>query len=115
LQQSGTPVTEDESANAVVGGTFRYRTSTDYPTLDPIKSASFAAQYHGAYVYSRLSRFKTGPGIDPSLLEVAEDSATTFETVDGLTYTYKLRPDSKFHTISAGERAGRWTPPTWYS
>lgn len=92
--------TDDESASAKVGGTFRYRTSTDYPTLDPYKSASFAAQYHGAYVYSRLSRFKTGPGVDPRDLEIADDAAMTYESADGLTYTYKLRPNMTFHTIA---------------
>lgn len=94
------PSTDDESPQAVVGGTWRYRTSTDYPTLDPFKTASFASQYHGAYVYSRLSRFKTGAGIDPGLFEIADDAATGFETADGLTYVYKLRPDNKFHNIA---------------
>ena len=96
LQTASTPVPDDESAQAVQGGNFRYASSTDYPHLDPFKTASFAAQYHGAYIYSRLLRFKTGPGIEPRDMEVADDAALTFETADGLTYIFKLRPDNKF-------------------
>ncbi len=94
-----TDTTVDETAQAVPGGTFRYRTSTDYPSLDPFKSASFAAQYHGAYIYSRLSMFKSGPGVDPNAFEVAPDAATSFEIPDGLTYIYHLRPNMKFGNI----------------
>lgn len=95
-----TDTTADESAGAIPGGTWRYRTSTDYPALDPFKSASFAAQYHGAYIYSRLSMFKSGPGVDPNSFEVAPDAATSFETPDGLSYIYHLRPNMKFGNVA---------------
>ncbi len=100
LQQSSQVAAGDETAEAKPGGTFRYRTSTDYPTLDPFKSASFAAQYHGAFVYSRLSALKSGPGVDPREYALSEDAATGFETADGLSYIYKLRPNNLYHNIA---------------
>jgi len=99
LQQSQQAASEDDSGQAVVGGGIRLRTAADYPTLDPFKSASFVAQYHGGFIYSRLSRFKTGPGVDAREFALVDDAATGFETADGLTYVYKLRPNNKFHNL----------------
>jgi peptide/nickel transport system substrate-binding protein len=100
VEQSSQAAQDDESAQAVAGGTIRLRNAQDYPTLDPFKSASFQAQTHGGFIYSRLSRFKTGAGVDPREFEVVEDAATSFETADGLTYVYKLRPNMAYHNVA---------------
>jgi peptide/nickel transport system substrate-binding protein len=100
LQQGQQQAQQDETAEGKPGGVYRYRTSTDYPTLDPYKSASFAAQFHGAFVYSRLLAFESGPGVDPRDYDLIGDAAQSWETPDGLTYIFKLRPNNRFHNIA---------------
>jgi peptide/nickel transport system substrate-binding protein len=97
---TGPRAVDAEDGNPVQGGTLRYRATGDYPTLDPFKSASFEAQYHGGFIHGRLLALKSGPGVDPRNYEVAPDVALSHETPDGLTHTFKLRPNTRFHNVA---------------
>jgi peptide/nickel transport system substrate-binding protein len=68
-------------------------------TLNPFENTNSRSQQFASFHYSRLFRFNSGP--DPSITlsrTPVPDLVTGYEaSVDGLTYTMKLRQDATFH------------------
>ncbi len=81
------------------GGTFKFFAWTeDPPTFDPHLNVSFRVQGFSAFFYSRLLMSKKGPGIDAQAYIMEGDLAESWQVgPDGKTYTFKLRPDTKWH------------------
>jgi peptide/nickel transport system substrate-binding protein len=70
------------------------------PHLDPHQTLTATLHTNGAGIaWSRLTKFKTGPGVDPDALTVVGDLAESWEQADDLTYVYKLRPGVKWHNL----------------
>jgi len=91
------PGPQDTTFEARPGGTYRAITTQDPPNLDPYLNTSFVIQtFIGGTVYSRLAKWATGPGIEP-LSQAVGDAAESWETPDGMVWTFKLRPNMKFH------------------
>jgi peptide/nickel transport system substrate-binding protein len=84
------------------GGTFRAHLFTeDPPTLDPYLNVSFRCQEFAAFFYSRLLMSKKGPGIPAQAYIMEGDLAESWKvSPDGLTYTFNLRPDAKWHNVA---------------
>jgi peptide/nickel transport system substrate-binding protein len=81
----------------VTGGTFNASQPSNPTGLDTHKNARVTTQQMIGGVQSRLFLYKTG--IDPTVAEshdVDYDLATTGESQDGQTWTFKLNPDAKF-------------------
>ncbi len=98
-QPSGAPPASSGGAGGQatpkLGGTFNASVSYN-PTLDPQK-ASASPQLMVSGVYSRLFRFQTST--NPKTLynhDIENDLAVSAETPDGVTWTFKLRPNAKF-------------------
>jgi peptide/nickel transport system substrate-binding protein len=88
---------QDTTSQARAGGEYRIIQTQDPTNFDPNRSTSFTAQGVAAHYYSRLLKFETGPDIVP-LSKVTGDAAESFEVADNAqTWTFKLRPDMKFH------------------
>src|SRR4051812_26008423 len=81
------------------GGSFRFFAWTeDPPSLDPHINVSFRTQGFAAFFYSRLLMSKKGPGIPAQAYIMEGDLAESWQVgPDGKTYTFKLRPDAKWH------------------
>jgi peptide/nickel transport system substrate-binding protein len=85
-----------EATNVTKGGTF---TSTagdvqSFTTVGPLGAPDSVAAAHG---YSRLVKQKVYKYPEEALPTAAPDAATSWEaSPDGLTYTFKLRPNFKF-------------------
>ncbi len=96
----------DETKDAVPGGTYDSVVASDITgTLDPMISPSFTTvDYMGGTIYQILLRGNSGPGIDPRSDEGREIRgmlAEKFEVADdNVTYTFKLRPNVKFHNVA---------------
>ena len=90
---------EDTTKNAKKGGTLKTYITTDVGSWDPyLRGAWFGTL--GAVVFSRLTIVKPGAG-GPSNGDVAGDLAEGWETSpDGLTITFKLKPNAHFHTVA---------------
>ena len=81
----------------VYGGTLNWFTDSNPTGLDPHKNARVTTMRMIGGVQSRLFMYKTG--LDPKVCEshdVEGDLALTGESVDALTWTFKLRPDARF-------------------
>jgi peptide/nickel transport system substrate-binding protein len=50
-------------------------------------------------VYSRLLKYQTGPDVVSSHIPVG-DAAESWEQIDPITYTFKLRPNVNFHDVA---------------
>jgi peptide/nickel transport system substrate-binding protein len=87
------------AAGPKTGGTFRFFAWTeDPPTLDPHLNVSFRVQGFAAFFYSRLLMSKKGPGIPAQAYIMEGDLAESWQIgPDGKTYTFKLRPEAKWH------------------
>ncbi len=87
------------AANVKTGGTFRfYAWTEDPPTFDPHLNVSFRVQGMAAFFYSRLLMSKKGPGISAQAYIMEGDLAESWQVgPDGKTWTFKLRPDTKWH------------------
>jgi peptide/nickel transport system substrate-binding protein len=83
------------------GGSFRfYMWTEDPPSLDPYLNVSFRCQEFAAFFYSRLLMSKKGPGIPAQAYVLEGDLAESWKVSDdGLTYTFNLRPDAKWHNL----------------
>ena len=96
-----TPTPSDPFANAKRGGTYKTTWTGDPPTLDPYGNLSFLTKGYAAYIYSRLFKYNSGPGVKQSDLQPVGDLAESAEaSPDGLVWTIKLRPGAKFHNVA---------------
>jgi peptide/nickel transport system substrate-binding protein len=88
----------NEEAPQQRGGTVNQRQGGDLPSIDPYRQIAGIGQSFAGHLFSRLVQYKTAPGLDPGLAEKAPDAAASWEVSDGgLTYTFKIRPNLKFH------------------
>lgn len=73
--------------------------TADPPDLDPYLNTSFRSQEFAGLFYSRLLKFDTGPTIKPNSFIPIPDLAEALPEVskDGLTYTFKIRKNAKWH------------------
>ncbi|PFG73172.1 ABC transporter substrate-binding protein [Tepidiforma thermophila] len=98
-QATSTPA--DPFANAKRGGTYRITFTGDPPSIDPYGNLSFLTKGYSAYVYSRLFKYNTGPGVRQADLRPVPDIAESAEaSPDGITWTIKLKPNVKFHNVA---------------
>jgi peptide/nickel transport system substrate-binding protein len=90
-----------ETGQPKPGGTLNVIQRANAP-LDPHLNSTFTAQTLAGYVQARLLKFKTGPNPDVAAsYEIEGDLAESVETTpDGMTVTYKLRPNAKFQDIA---------------
>jgi peptide/nickel transport system substrate-binding protein len=98
---SGRIVTEAQSETPVRGGTLAWSLGGNPPSLDPHRGVSVNTTYLASGVMSRLFRLKTS--WDPATAynqEIEPDLGLSYESPDGLTWTYKLRPDATFHNVA---------------
>ncbi|MGH2599441.1 MAG: ABC transporter substrate-binding protein, partial [Dehalococcoidia bacterium] len=86
---------EDTTAQAVPGGMYQVLTTADATNLDPLASPSFTANAVGAWMYSRLLKYKVGL-VDPATGEVEGDLAQSFEQPDPTTVIFKLHQTAVF-------------------
>ncbi len=97
---SASPTVVDPFANVKRGGTYSVSAAGDAPTIDPMGNTSFQTRTFATYVYSRLYRFKTGPGFGAGDVVPEGDLVQTAETTpDGLKWTLKLK-NAKFHNVA---------------
>ncbi len=96
-----TPTPVDPFAGAKRGGTYKLDQAGDPPTIDPYGNLSFLTKGFTAYIYSRLFKINTGPGIKRADLQPVGDLADSAEaSPDGLVWTVKLRAGAKFHNVA---------------
>jgi peptide/nickel transport system substrate-binding protein len=92
--------TTDVLANVTRGGTFATSITSDPPTLDPYVNPATNTKLFAAHVYSRLYKYKTGPGLAAADASVVGDLAAGAEaSADGLQWVVKLRPNATFHNV----------------
>jgi peptide/nickel transport system substrate-binding protein len=76
----------------VYGGTLRYNETDKLQTLNPIQITDAISNHVATQIYEGLVKF------DPRTLEVVPGIAESWTLDDaGITYTFKLRSDVKFH------------------
>ena len=82
-----------------LGGSFRFFAWTeDPPSLDPYLNVGFRTQGFAAFFYSRLLMSKKAPGIPGQAYIMEGDLAEEWQVgQDGKTYTFRLRPDTRWH------------------
>jgi ABC-type transport system substrate-binding protein len=81
----------DTAGQAVPGGIYQGQTSADVTNLDPLSSPSFtAAASAGAWVYSRLFKYKTGYRDKPATGETEGDLVERFEQPEPTRLILKL-------------------------
>ena len=106
LSQIITPRTQtasqaDPFAGARRGGILNASWPGDPPTLDPYVQPATYTKAFASMVYSRLFKFKGGPGIRGNDAKPTGDLAESAEsTPDGLTWTVKIRPTAKFQNVA---------------
>jgi ABC-type transport system substrate-binding protein len=82
------------------GGTFNTYNTQNLGSLDPQVSSAASGAISRSSLVSFLFRFKTGP--DPATYlnwEPEPDLAASIESPDGVTWTIKLRPNTRFHDV----------------
>src|SRR5579875_1563122 len=85
----------------ILGGTLNAWAGLNPPTLDPHGSTSAASFAGLGPCYSRLLRFKSVWDVNAAFnREVEGDLASSVESPDAVTWTFKLRPDAKFADIA---------------
>ncbi|HEX6032361.1 MAG TPA: ABC transporter substrate-binding protein, partial [Tepidiformaceae bacterium] len=98
---NASPTVADPFKDAKKGGTYKIDSTGDPPTLDPYGNLSFLTKGFAAAHYSRLYKYKTGPGIAPLSVRPTPDIVEGHEvTPDGLTWTMKLRAGLKFANVA---------------
>lgn len=83
-----------------LGGAFNTAATQGPDTFDPHKSIAIQTGTPLSYLTNRLFRFRTGR--DPKATEdvdIENDLAVSAESPDAVTWTFKLRPDAKFHNV----------------
>src|SRR5499426_1781330 len=78
------------------GGTLRVR-GYDPPHFDPHLTLNFKTNTTLSFVYNRLVRYKTGPGVPPGVFTVEPDLAERWDAPDELTYVFHLRKGVRWH------------------
>lgn len=88
----------DTTSSAKPGATWPHYTVREVRTMDPLNNASVGSGInHQAFAYSRFFQWKPGILENPVGGAIEPDAAESFEvSPDGLTLTFKLRPDMKF-------------------
>lgn len=81
------------------GGSFAFQMPNIPATLDPYTVTSYQTAYLNGLSYSKLLRFKAGvPEVAPADNSMEPDIATALpEQPDPLNYTFKIKPNVKFH------------------
>ena len=98
---ASSPTAVNPFAGVTKGGTYRLNITGDPPTIDPHGNLSFITKTMSAYVYSRLYKYKAGPGTLRADVRPTPDVAEKAEnTPDGLKWTVSLRKDVKFHNVA---------------
>lgn len=98
---TASPTPADPFASAKRGGIYKVDWTGDPPTIDPYGNTGFLTKTFAAYVYSRLFKFQTGPGIAAGDVRPTGDLAESAEaSPDGLKWTIKLRAGAKFHNVA---------------
>ena len=88
---------EAQTANAKRGGTLNFAISAETPHYDPHRSDTYATLHFSAPFYSTLLRFNLA-----KFPELEGDLAQSWTVApDLMTYTFKLRPEVKFHNGQA--------------
>ena len=97
IGRTGKKPTESPST----GGTYIDVTSSNAPTLDPHGSSSVLTMQAVSPVMSRLLRYKSAWEPQTKFDRITEpDLALSAESPDAVTWTFKLRPDAKFHNVA---------------
>jgi peptide/nickel transport system substrate-binding protein len=97
---TGSGATQASGGQPQPGGTFQYSDISN-PTLDPHTNGRYFTMKAVGGVMSRLLKYKTGA--DPKVADahdIESDLALTVESPDAVTWTVKLRPDTKFHNVA---------------
>lgn len=90
--------TTGPAAQPKKGGVFRAFNNGNPTSLDPHRFQSSLANKPANYVYSRLMMFDSGPKVPHWKLSPIGDLAESYEvTPDGLTFTFKLKGNARFH------------------
>ena len=94
--------TNTDAEGPVKRGGVWQQSGTEPANLDSFAQASaIVPQNVGSYVLGRLLKYKSEPGLDPNLFTLVGDLSTSHEVSgDGLTYTFKLRPNVKFQNVA---------------
>lgn len=75
------------------GGSLRLHDNGDPASLDYVKTWAYRSMMPSSFVYPRLLKFDTRPGIGPIDYAITTDLAAAMpEQPDGTTYIFKLRP-----------------------
>jgi peptide/nickel transport system substrate-binding protein len=82
------------------GGTFSYPFNFEAPHLDVHQTGTALLHAFGpGAAYSRLARFKAGPGVPYGSAIVVGDLAESWDQADEITYVFRLRRGVKFHNL----------------
>jgi len=82
------------------GGTYLNHIAGDPPTISPYRNQSFATKGFASYVYSRLYKIGTEPGLPSAETDPVPDLAESAETEDGQHWVVTLKPGVTFHDIA---------------
>jgi len=85
----------------VRGGKLTVGATWDVGILDPVKSAAGGTIVIPNMVYNRLIGYPGGPALDPFILHLEPELASSWEqSPDGLTHTFHLRPDINWQNVA---------------
>jgi peptide/nickel transport system substrate-binding protein len=92
--------TEPKGETPVRGGVFVQAINGNPPTFDPHATVNVYTMFTASATMGRLYRFKTFWAVAAAnSKEIEPDLALSYETPDGVTWIYKLRPNVRFHDI----------------